>query len=222
MLDQDEIAFVDLRAFQVSQRVAELEGLNADLAAALDSSPDGIFILSADGRVRHANKVGQRLLRPEGALRLEAGRLVAVDPTGAWRLEAAIAAATCADRSGRCARELTVPSPHGGAPLAVTLTPRLSGPEAVFGRGAGAIARVSDPDARSAGQARALRARFGFTPAEIRVALAVGAGASPRQAAVRLGVSFHTVRHQLQSIYEKAGVNRQSELVLILSRALEP
>jgi DNA-binding CsgD family transcriptional regulator len=63
---------------------------------------------------------------------------------------------------------------------------------------------------------------FGLTPAEARVAVAIMGGASTREAAAALGVSFHTVRHQLQSMLEKTGASRQSELVAMLMRAVGP
>ena len=58
---------------------------------------------------------------------------------------------------------------------------------------------------------------FGLTPAEVRLAVAICDGASPRDVARQGGLSFYTVRNQLNAVFEKVGVNRRSELILALS-----
>jgi DNA-binding CsgD family transcriptional regulator len=51
-----------------------------------------------------------------------------------------------------------------------------------------------------------------LTPAQLRVAMAVGRGASNREAAERLFISVKTVDHHLQSIYRTLGLRRRSQL----------
>ncbi|MDZ4370082.1 MAG: helix-turn-helix transcriptional regulator, partial [Phenylobacterium sp.] len=63
-----------------------------------------------------------------------------------------------------------------------------------------------------------LIALLGLTRAEARVAVAIAAGATARAAARGLGLSFHTVRHQIQSVIEKSGVGGKVELVAMLAR----
>ena len=70
---------------------------------------------------------------------------------------------------------------------------------------------------RSRRQTPAARAnRYGLTPAERRVAALIAAAHAPREIAVRLGISFYTVRAHLRSIYAKTGVNRQTALARLL------
>ncbi|MEU4552012.1 DNA-binding CsgD family transcriptional regulator [Micromonospora violae] len=52
-----------------------------------------------------------------------------------------------------------------------------------------------------------------LTPAEERVAEMLAAGATKREAARSLFVSFHTVDSQLRSIYHKLGINNRMQLV---------
>ena len=54
--------------------------------------------------------------------------------------------------------------------------------------------------------------RFALAPAEIRVALALMAGDTPRRAAGKFGVSVNTVHSQMASIFGKTGTSGQSEL----------
>ena len=53
---------------------------------------------------------------------------------------------------------------------------------------------------------------FALTPAEIRVALALLNGATPRAAARDLDVSINTVRSQMASAFSKTGTSGQVEL----------
>jgi DNA-binding CsgD family transcriptional regulator len=63
----------------------------------------------------------------------------------------------------------------------------------------------------------ALRA-LGLTPAEAAVGSLVGAGFSPIDAADRLGITVLTVRTHLKAIFQKLGLQRQCDLVHIVSR----
>jgi len=63
----------------------------------------------------------------------------------------------------------------------------------------------------------ALRA-LGLTPAEAAVASLVGAGVSPLDASECLSISILTVRTHLKAIFQKLGLQRQGDLVRIVSR----
>ena len=58
----------------------------------------------------------------------------------------------------------------------------------------------------------ALRAGFKLTAAEAEVALMLAEGQGPQTIAEARNASINTVRTQLRNIYDKLGVNRQSEL----------
>lgn len=63
----------------------------------------------------------------------------------------------------------------------------------------------------------ALSDSFGLTPAEVRVAALLREGRTLREIAEDLELSIHTVRNQLRSIFDKLGVQRQSDLIRALS-----
>lgn len=68
-----------------------------------------------------------------------------------------------------------------------------------------------------------LRLRFTLTKAEARIAALLSAGLSLRAIAERQHVSIHTVRSQLQAIYQKTETGRQAELIsLLLSETTAP
>jgi DNA-binding CsgD family transcriptional regulator len=63
-----------------------------------------------------------------------------------------------------------------------------------------------------------LRAVFGLTHAEVRLAARLAAGDDIASAAQRLGVSQGTLRGALKAIFRKTGARRQAELVALLTR----
>jgi DNA-binding CsgD family transcriptional regulator len=64
-----------------------------------------------------------------------------------------------------------------------------------------------------------LRAEFGLTKAEARLALRIAEGSSLASAAKDFNVKLTTIRSQLQQVFAKTGTSRQTELVaMLLSR----
>lgn len=66
---------------------------------------------------------------------------------------------------------------------------------------------------------RQLMQHFGLTPAEQRLTLFLSTGRHLVDAARTFRLSRHTVRNQLRSVYDKAGVTSQSELALLMCAA---
>lgn len=70
------------------------------------------------------------------------------------------------------------------------------------------------PDREAASdEPKMYRETFGLTPAEARLAACLKDGLSLKEAAEKLGLSVNTVRNQVKSVFEKLGVNRQSDLI---------
>jgi DNA-binding CsgD family transcriptional regulator len=96
-----------------------------------------------------------------------------------------------------------------------------SRPGAAMALGVDARSLPGADDARSADLAglpdtARLRAEFGLTKAEARLALRLAQGSSLASAAQAFDVKLTTIRSQLQQIFAKTGTSRQSELVAML------
>ncbi|NKB99402.1 MAG: alpha/beta fold hydrolase [Pseudomonadales bacterium] len=63
-----------------------------------------------------------------------------------------------------------------------------------------------------------VQASFSLTAAETDLMLKIASGMTLKAAASELGVSINTVRNHLQAIYAKSGVNRQGDLVLVVTQ----
>lgn len=210
------------RAFHLTEKLATVGLANDDAATALDHSPYGVFLLDETGRVRRANRAAERMIAGGIGLSISGGRLVASAAAAASQLEALIAAAGSSDRAARSGGSMTLRPSGGRSPLSVTVAPVRTNRLAVFDHRPSVVVCVTDPDAGATVSEHRLRGLFGLTPAEARVAVAIMDGATAREVATALGVSFHTVRHQLQSMLDKTGASRQSELVAMLMRAVGP
>ncbi len=206
------------RAFRVAEAMTEA-GLTAEsLAAAMDRSLSGVFVLDDAGRVRRTNAVADGLLAEPGGLCVTGGRLSAVQPNAANELQALIAAAAAPDTAALLGNAMMLSTPGRRQPLSLTVMRVRRDAYAVFDNRPAVVVFVSDPAVGELSE-ETLKALFGLTRAEARVAVAIGRGSTLRQAAEALGVSFHTVRNQLQSVLEKTGASRQSELVSLLLRS---
>lgn len=84
-------------------------------------------------------------------------------------------------------------------------------PKAPTGKGTLVFVAPEREAARDA--VRMYRETFGLTPAEARLAARLKDGLSLKEAAVDLGISVNTARNQIRSIFDKLGVNRQSDLI---------
>ena len=60
---------------------------------------------------------------------------------------------------------------------------------------------------------------FDLTPAEARLAIAIAAGDSLKEAASSGGIKVSTARFYLEKVFQKTGTHKQSELVALLKSA---
>ncbi len=73
-------------------------------------------------------------------------------------------------------------------------------------------------DSASNSLRRVLQSSFALTDAETNVTLKLAAGLPLKEAASSLGISVNTARNQLQSVFDKTGVKRQSDLILVITQ----
>ena len=206
-----------IRAFRIGDKLEGLGDLTRELAAGLDQAPFGYFVLDREGRVRHVNRAGERLLCRGGGLALAGGRLTASHPADGQRFLALIAGAAGA-AGARVGGNMSVRRGEGRAPLSVAVAPTAPERASPFSPAGGVVVCVTDPEAAVALPEARLRQLFGLTGAQARVAMALFEGQSLRDAAETLGLSIFTVRAHLAHIFDKTGVSRQAELVALLTR----
>jgi len=183
-------------------------------AAALDRMDLGIFSLDAGGVVHYTNPRGQELLATGAVLRVSSGRLVAQRAAAQRTLATAL---ECVAVEGR-----TITLWLGGAPapdepgLFVAISRVVA--DAPWGVERALLLFAQSPQPARALDPEQLRALFALTPAEARLAQALGAGARLLDYARRSRLRTSTVRTQLRAVLAKTGCRRQQDLLLLLAR----
>ncbi|HZZ86797.1 MAG TPA: hypothetical protein VFE13_00550 [Caulobacteraceae bacterium] len=206
-----------IRALKVSQAIDHGARMAAHMAEALDRSSQAVFLLDQSGAIRHANREAERLLAEATALCSLGGQLSAVPVAATRTLEHLVLRAASRDPAVRSGGSMAIVTPLRQAPLTLTVAP-MRPDRTVWTSTSWVIVCANDLAKAVRAPEHQMRQLFGLTVAEARVALALFDGASPREAAEALGVSFHTVRSQLARIYEKTQTHRQSELMRLMMR----
>jgi DNA-binding CsgD family transcriptional regulator len=113
-------------------------------------------------------------------------------------------------------QSIPLPAQEDHPPMVVHVLPVRRAAHDVFMQAA-TIMVIMPVDRASVPTAEVLEGLFDLTPAEARVARAIGAAQSVEALAGELGVSRETVRVQLKAVLAKTGLNRQAELANLLS-----
>ncbi len=84
--------------------------------------------------------------------------------------------------------------------------------------GEAALVLLGDPRGPERRDAAEMLQLSGLTAAEARLGALVGVGLGAREAANELGISEHTARSTLKTVYDKLGIRKQSELGHLVAR----
>jgi DNA-binding CsgD family transcriptional regulator/PAS domain-containing protein len=209
-----------LRAFSLSRRFSAARSKTQNLSEALNALEHAVIMVGEGGVIHHANTAAEALMTRRGGIVVSHGILSSANPGEARRLHQLIGLALSVDPSLRDSGSMTLSGSDLRLPLNVTVSPLRSARDSVLGGGASVMVAITDPEAAIHVDHRKLQELFGLTPAEVRVALAIFNGQTPREAAASLGVSFFTVRGHLVRVFEKTNTNRQAQLVRVLMEAI--
>ncbi len=170
------------------------------------------FLLDKDARTVQASEQSNSL---NNYCSIENDRLTFVDPNSAEEFEQALAAVTT-----RKQRHALV-SLHGTG-----TTSRYGYMVAADDLPAAISLKNKDvhagfliaPSSTSAQAGRVLQTSFGLTPAESEICQHLNGGLQLKQIAKTLNISPNTVRNQLQAVFDKTKINRQGDLILMMTQ----
>lgn len=204
------------RAAELHQLLSRARALTDSLGVVSSAQGLAVLLLSGDCRVLFANAEAEGLLRLGVGLRCERGRLAAATPSLTQRLHALARQGARPDPAGgETGGTLELPRGEGRPPLVAYVIPLAQNRVvSIFDidRPAAAVF-VADPAADLAAGVRRFAQRFGLTPGETRVLAEVIGGNGLLAAATKLKIARATVRTHTQRIFEKAGTQRQTELI---------
>jgi DNA-binding CsgD family transcriptional regulator len=211
------------QALRLGMRLVEAEAGSAGLRDTFARLNMGIVLLDGAGRIVFSNETASQLLG--SALDGAAERLVPGLVADRLALQTAIDAALNT-RAGPASppqpRPILLQRPDAKPPVAAYVLPLrtpLSPPVEQFLVRSQAIVLIIELKTGDPADPALVRDLLGLTLGEARVAALIAAGVSPRDAAVRLGISEETSRTVLKRVFIKSGVSRQSELAALISKA---
>ncbi|QUS42363.1 LuxR family transcriptional regulator [Tardiphaga alba] len=191
----------------------------ATLADTLDGLSVGLFLVSSQGRIVHANAAGHALLDSADILRAVSGRLVAADGQADRTLRDAYAAAAQGDEA-LGTRGIAVPlMGQDETRYLAHLLPLTSGArrDAGLTRSAAAALFVRKAELSVASPPEVISKAFKLTPSELRVLLAIVEVGGVPDVAAALGVAETTIKTHLGRLFEKTGATRQADLVKLFA-----
>jgi len=201
------------------QRALEKQGA-ALVAGAFEAMGAAAFVCDRGGHVRALTRAAEAKLREQPGLRLVGSRLIADRPADDRALRNAL----------RCVLDDTIPAPGGSQFWLQAGSTQLHGHRCevlplprkdwALGFEPRAIVTLHAPGGFGAARREQLRDLFGFTQAEAEIAIMMAEGTSREEVASARGATVNTVSSQLKSVFAKADVTREAQLVALLNRLL--
>jgi DNA-binding CsgD family transcriptional regulator len=227
------------QAFRLSNTLRSLETSNAMLSRGLNEMGIAICSVRQDGSILRSTEGADRLFEdPQNCISMRNGRLRVSSASEQRTLDVLIAGACLTGANHGVENTTRVQSralgktkvqtwtaPAGGAilitrklplrPLQIVVSPFCSGclmnePQAV------ALVQFSDPFAIPRSRSAVLRALYGLTPTESRLADLLLQGLEVRDAAERMTTTLETARFHLKRVMAKTGTRRQTELMRLM------
>jgi DNA-binding CsgD family transcriptional regulator len=208
------------RVVQIHQRLTGAER-TGPLAETLDRLPTGLILVDGHGRALFVNRAALEISRAGDGLTLSRPGLSAARPSDNAALHRLIAASVAqADDHLPAGGTMSVSRPSLKRPYLVVVAPiRGSRHPWPASSAASAAVFVSDPERGVPPPVQWLRAAYGLTAAEARLAGLLAAGVSLDEAAGTLRVTRETARCHLKRLFDKTDTRRQSALIALILRA---
>jgi DNA-binding CsgD family transcriptional regulator len=214
------------RAVRVGFQLGTMGTMQRMSLELLDDNPLSIFVLDAKGYVLLANRAARALADSDEGLVLNSEGLSLTLREDDTRLQSLIAQAATARTPDRVASggAMQALRKSGRRPFSILVSPLSRTSLSMTTMHPSVCVIVADPDRDVSPSQDLLRALYGLTRAEARLAVRLAAGEELQAAAGNLGIGYPTARTQLAAIFRKTGTRRQGELVkiLLLSSGLKP
>lgn len=210
------------RAIEIYAKLNRMTSERDVYAGAVNQLSVASIILDEQGRLLTTNAVGQALLDQAEGLSLRDGRLHIEGRDINKELQQALTIIIKAQMRGETSvvRALRVPRRAGRSDLGLVIKPVPASQWSEGQSSPSAAVFISDPDLQESTSRQVLGELFGLTPAEANLATLLARGLSLAQVSVAQGISQHTTRAQLKSIFAKTGVSRQAELVRLVLKSV--
>jgi DNA-binding CsgD family transcriptional regulator len=189
---------------------------NRAYARAIDQLAFGVIILNERGHIVSVNETATGLLESSGLLQVTGNRLQATCAENRERIDPILKSALL----GHAPREpLKLTGKHPDRPLYMLLKP-IQDIESAHAGTMGVALFLSSGKLERSVAIDACASLYGLSRAEVALLSEMVDGASTLSASQILGISEHTARAQLRSIFLKTGAHRQADLFRLVLTSL--
>ncbi len=199
-------------AVRLASRMRTLDRWQQTSRAVMDRFPVPVLLVQSDGTTAFLNTAAQALLERSALLAHVDGRLKGTSAAVTEELLAAVQRAL-EQGSDQLVRLKTGKSSH--SVMALITHPHAGSMSTRPGVVSVCLVEIGDEEVVSS---ETLRAYYGLTAAESKLASRLAAGHSLKEVAEATDTSVHTLRCHLKAIFAKTGTSRQAELVNHLLR----
>lgn len=204
------------RSLILADQLGTLRSQHRFTSAIIEALPQAVFALDANGTLLFANALGRDLLSDADGISVTLGRLQTVLPRDQALLDSMIRGAIV-PLSGSSSGWVSISRRSRRLAYALFVAPLHGAEEELTAAAAKVLVIVHDPAAHRCADQHMLTSLYGLTDAEARLASALSGGHSLESAAALLRIQPSTSRAHLKAVFRKVGVNRQQDLVRLLS-----
>jgi DNA-binding CsgD family transcriptional regulator len=213
------------RALRLHWRIGDLEHKNATNTEVLEHLNAGVALIGADSKVTYLNRAARTIVNAGDGLSVNDGELtaaLATEKVGLARLLGETTRATVSLASSRT-ETMAITRRNGKLPYRITAIPApASGIFAIGRQHTAAIVFISGGQPGPQTGLDKLAEIYSLTPAEKRLLSALLNGAPLKLAARELTISPNTAHTQLNNIFAKTGLHRQTDLVRLAASLAGP
>ena len=205
------------KAFRLQRLLERAEDNNKALLTSIAQFDFGVIALDGDGRITNLSAPASHLLEQQDGIRIQASRLEATYPAENRKLQEMLVFANqvCEHPYQPNGNTLLLSRKSGKKPLQLVAFPFVSNGSLVDDRPQ-VLVFLSDPSSKPASRAAVLRALYGLSPTESRLADLLLQGFEVREAADHLRTTLETARFHLKRVLAKTGSRRQTELMRLM------
>lgn len=210
------------RAVELHRKLCHAE-LQSELGIrALDYLAHGVVLVDDDGQIVLMNQLAKSIISQSDGLSVTDNTLIAGSREADRELKRLLREAGSNHTEFRFSGggAMLAKRPSGRRPYSILVSPLKAHPFFVDRHSSAVAIFLSDPESEIEAPEQMLLRLYDLTPAESRLALVLLQGVNLSEAARRIGITRNTAHTQLQSIYAKTRVRRQSELMALLLRGI--
>lgn len=224
LLDEDqkgdsasEMALTDIlrshfiRALDLNREILEARAERNATERLFEHLPLGMMIVDSEGQVLSCNRQLGQIVSEGKELSVNNNMLSAGSSKDTMRLRKMIRAV--ANNEEPEGKTIHISSAEGSTPLSAMVLPFRSGVASNTNIKNKVVLLVAAPDIRIEISTETLMSLYRLTGAEAKLVSSLVKDRSLNSIAEDFGVSKHTIRNQLKSVYDKTGTHRQAELV---------